>query len=112
MGLVMIKLIATDLDGTLLDEDKNLPPDFLSLLDQLLRKGIHFVAASGRSSTSLRGQFGPYDTEITCICDNGACLMEKGVITPVSYTHLPLPDTDKIKNRKKKEMDTEWKNVS
>ncbi len=87
MGLVMIKLIATDLDGTLLDEDKNLPPDFLSLLDQLLKKGIHFVAASGRSSTSLRGQFGPYDTEITCICDNGACLMEKGVITQTS----PLP---------------------
>ncbi|MCI9272659.1 MAG: HAD family phosphatase [Clostridiales bacterium] len=83
----MIKLIATDLDGTLLDEDKNLPPDFLPLLDLLLKRGICFVAASGRSSTSLRGQFGPYDNQITCICDNGACLMENGVITQTS----PLP---------------------
>lgn len=83
----MIKLIATDLDGTLLDEDKNLPPDFLFLLDRLLKKGIRFVAASGRSSTSLRGQFGPYDNQITCICDNGACLMENGAITQTS----PLP---------------------
>lgn len=88
----MIKLIASDLDGTLLDEDKNLPPDFLTLFPLLQQKGIRFVAASGRSSTSLRGQFSPYDNEVTCICDNGACLMENGVITEAS----PLPQ-DKIR---------------
>ena len=41
-----IKLIATDMDGTLLDSEKNLPPDFLNWVNT--HKDIKTVRASGR----------------------------------------------------------------
>ncbi|MEG2053809.1 MAG: HAD hydrolase family protein, partial [Oscillospiraceae bacterium] len=45
----MIKLIATDLDGTLLDDAKNSPPNFWETVDTLSNKGINFAIASGRT---------------------------------------------------------------
>ena len=43
----MIKLIASDLDGTLLqDGTQELTPRAISLIHSLTQKGIHFVAAS------------------------------------------------------------------
>ena len=43
----MIKLIATDMDGTLLDDEKRLPPDFSEVMDRLKRHDIRFTIASG-----------------------------------------------------------------
>ena len=39
----MIKLIATDMDGTLLDDSKNLPANFEDVISALRRKNIKFV---------------------------------------------------------------------
>lgn len=44
----MIKLIACDMDGTLLTSDKKLPKDLFSVLEQLRERGILFAVASGR----------------------------------------------------------------
>ena len=45
----MIKLIASDLDGTLLKNGaQELPPDIFPIIRELRQKGIRFVAASGR----------------------------------------------------------------
>ncbi|MGL5919456.1 MAG: HAD family hydrolase, partial [Bacteroidales bacterium] len=43
-----IKMIASDMDGTLLDSNHEWSPSFLSELKKLTDKGILFVAASGR----------------------------------------------------------------
>lgn len=45
----MIKLIALDLDGTLLPEDHRLPVRTAALLRGLTERGVHVVFASGRS---------------------------------------------------------------
>ena len=51
----MIKLIASDLDGTLLqDGTQELTPRAISLIHSLTQKGIYFVAASGRQYTNER----------------------------------------------------------
>ena len=51
----MIKLIASDLDGTLLrDGAQELTPRAVRLIHKLTQKGIHFVAASGRQYDSER----------------------------------------------------------
>ena len=52
-GIRLIRLIATDLDGTLLNDQKQLPPDFFSILQALNERNIRFVAASGRSRQAL-----------------------------------------------------------
>lgn len=76
----MIKLIATDMDGTLLGKDHELPPDFFSVLEELYRRGIHFLAASGRYYDSLRKNFDPHPDMLDYICDNGACLVAGGEV--------------------------------
>lgn len=44
----MIKLIALDLDGTLLPENQQVPPATVAYLKQLNQEGIHIILASGR----------------------------------------------------------------
>lgn len=68
----MIKLIAADLDGTLLTTDKRLPPDFGYVLNELNRRGIMFVAASGRQYYTLRRQFNEFQKDMTIIAENGS----------------------------------------
>ncbi|MCR4715952.1 MAG: Cof-type HAD-IIB family hydrolase [Lachnospiraceae bacterium] len=73
----MIKLIACDLDGTLLDSNKRLPEEFPKLIEKLKAKGIHFAVASGRSYAGIKEMFIDYIDDIVFICDNGAFVMYK-----------------------------------
>ena len=43
-----IKLIASDMDGTLLDGDGLVPPETFDLIIALRERGVRFVASSGR----------------------------------------------------------------
>ena len=55
MGLEGIKLIACDLDGTLLHPgERELRSEAFELIDELHRRGIVFMPASGRQYASLR----------------------------------------------------------
>ena len=65
----MFKLIASDMDGTLLDENGQVPPETYELILALREHGVHFAASSGRRYDRLCEFFSP----------------------AVSYTHLTLP---------------------
>ena len=45
----MIKIIATDMDGTLLDSQKNVPKELDYVLDKLDEKKVRFIVASGET---------------------------------------------------------------
>ncbi len=49
-----IKFIASDMDGTLLDQYGRLDPELFEIILHLESKGILFSAASGRQYYSLR----------------------------------------------------------
>lgn len=52
----MIKLIASDIDGTLVhDGTHELNPELCDVILQLKEKGIQFAAASGRQWQSIEG---------------------------------------------------------
>lgn len=68
----MIKLIATDLDGTLLSDNKKIPDDFPQVLKQLKERGIVFAVASGRDYNGAAQFFGSLVNDMVFICDNGA----------------------------------------
>lgn len=74
----MIKLIATDLDGTLLGDDKVIPAEIFTLAAELKKLGILFTAASGRSPYTLKENFRPIADDIDYICDNGAVAIANG----------------------------------
>ena len=55
----MIKLIATDIDGTLVKDGSLLiDPEYMSVIDRLIDKGIIFVVCSGRQFSSEFKLFG------------------------------------------------------
>lgn len=75
----MIKLIASDMDGTLLDDEKRLPKDFITTLDALFERGITFAVSSGRTYSALEHLFPEdYVSRMSFICDNGACVIHRG----------------------------------
>ena len=73
----MIKLIATDMDGTLLDENGHLPEGFIEILDRIKAKDIKLVVASGRPYYTLQSNFGPLCASLSFICENGALVVDK-----------------------------------
>ena len=74
----MIKLVACDLDGTLLDSKKRIPKEFPKIIEEFKKRGIYFVVASGRSYAGLKEMFADYIDDLVFICDNGAFVMYKG----------------------------------
>lgn len=67
----MIKLIASDMDGTLLNSEGELSPEFFEVYELLKKKDIKFVAASGRQYYQLMKSFEPIKDEIYFIAENG-----------------------------------------
>ena len=70
-----IPLVATDLDGTLLDyRTRSVPAGFGAMLDRVLAAGAAFAVASGRTPDSVRSLFPAYADRIWIASDNGARL--------------------------------------
>ncbi|MEU1089569.1 Cof-type HAD-IIB family hydrolase [Streptomyces sp. NPDC005576] len=74
-----IRLIVTDMDGTLLDADGNVPLGLWPLLDELRRRGIVFSPASGRQYATLAHLFEGVDAGMVYIAENGALVVRDGV---------------------------------
>ncbi len=68
----MIKLIAFDLDGTLLNDQRQVDPSFWHLYEKLHReKGVMFVAASGRQYFTIEEQFRSIRDSLIILAENG-----------------------------------------
>ncbi|GEK20394.1 Cof-type HAD-IIB family hydrolase [Cellulomonas xylanilytica] len=99
-----IRLIAVDMDGSLLDDEKRIHDDFWPLLDELAGRGILLCPASGRQYATLHRQLGR--DELVYIAENGSYVVQHGdelsvdaldlgtardvVATVRSATHLDL----------------------
>lgn len=77
----MIKLVASDLDGTLLQNGaQELTPHAAYLIRELTKRGIHFVAASGRQYDNQRRVFAAFKDEISYIAENGSLCIHQGKV--------------------------------
>ena len=77
----MIKLAASDIDGTLLQGGKKeIDKAVFEQIRRLKKKGVLFAAASGRQYTSLRRLFAPVADDIVYVCENGAIVYRDGQI--------------------------------
>lgn len=73
-----IKMIATDMDGTLLDARGELDlPRLTAVLDQLEERDIKFVVATGNEIQRMRLLLGDLTDRMTLIVANGARIFEK-----------------------------------
>lgn len=75
----MIKLIASDIDGTLVPYgQRELPQGLFPLIRRLKAAGVLFCPASGRQYHSMRTLFAPVADEVCFLCENGAILYGPG----------------------------------
>ncbi|MCL2198367.1 MAG: HAD family hydrolase [Defluviitaleaceae bacterium] len=74
----MIKMIITDMDGTLLNSEKKSPIGIKNYIERLHERGVKFVIASGRQYYNLRTFFLGQDHMVSYISENGALIFENG----------------------------------
>jgi len=70
------KLVALDLDGTLLNDDNYISEYTKSILLKLVKKGIYVVIATGRSYSSVKPKIQDLKLGHPVICYNGAMIRD------------------------------------
>lgn len=71
MDLSKIKMVVSDMDGTLLNSNHQVSEQFFELFKELQSRDITFVAASGRQYNSIIDKLAPIKDEIIVIAENG-----------------------------------------
>ncbi|CAM3616337.1 Cof-type HAD-IIB family hydrolase [Parendozoicomonas haliclonae] len=90
-----IKLIAVDMDGTFLRDDKTYDrARFQQQYEQLKELGIHFVVASGNQLYRLHNYFDDYSYDFSYVAENGAYVTHGG--NELRIDHLTPEDTQKV----------------
>lgn len=91
----MIKLVVTDVDGTLIeDSTPNLYPEIVDVITKLQEKKIRFCVASGRQYPSLKNVFRQIPGDIIYIAENGAQIRYRG--KDIALTAMPGEDVEEI----------------
>ena len=91
LDLANIKLIVTDLDGTLLNSKHEVSPLFFELFKVLKKHNILFVAASGRPYYSIIEKLEAIKEDIIVVAENGSIAMEQDDLilsTPMNTNKL------------------------
>lgn len=91
----MIKLIALDLDNTLLEKDNKIHPRTLSLLKECISKGIFVVIATGRLLLSAKKYAEQIGSECKILCYNG-CLVTDSNDKPIFSSQLSVEIMEKV----------------
>lgn len=74
-----VKVIVTDMDGTFLNDVKTYnQPRFMAQYQELKKRGIEFVVASGNQYYQLISFFPELKDEISFVAENGALVYEHG----------------------------------
>ena len=91
-----IKLIALDLDGTLLNSDKLISARTLAAIKAAQNKGVKVTIATGRmfSSAEFFGQ--EIQANAPLICCNGGLVQEMGKAEPLMVRYLASEAVKKI----------------
>ena len=79
MDLSGVKLIVSDMDGTLLNSQHEMSDLFFEQFEKLHQNNIKFVAASGRQYYSILHKLNSIKEKITIVAENGAYVVENGV---------------------------------
>lgn len=113
MDLSAVKLVVSDMDGTLLNTKHEVSDLFFELFEKMKHKNIKFVAASGRQYHSILKKLKKIEQDITIVAENGAYVVKGGkelfvnAFSRTQVQHLisiihKIPDTQMVLAGKKK----------
>ncbi len=74
-----VRLVVSDLDGTLLNDRGQVPDSFWPLLEKMRGVGVVFAPASGRQSATLARMFRAQIAGMPLIAENGTYVVRDGV---------------------------------
>ena len=80
-----ITTIVSDLDGTLLGKKKEPDPALFPVIKELKKRGVSFVAASGRQYNNMRLILEPILDETPFICENGSLIVKNEETVYIKY---------------------------
>lgn len=85
---MQIKLIASDMDDTLLNSSREISPRNEAAIKKAIDSGIVFTLASGRMYCSMRPYAEKLGLDVPLVCYNGALV--KGALSGKVYVNSPL----------------------
>jgi len=94
MDLSKVKMVVTDMDGTLLNSKSEVSNQFFELFAALKAQKVHFVAASGRQYSSIQDKLMSIHHEITIIAENGGYIKQGE--TEIGSIHLSPDHINKL----------------
>jgi len=80
--MALPRLVASDIDGTLIRSDRSLAPRTVGVIDRLHARGVPVVLVTGRPVRWLQDLYDQMDEPVPAICANGAIVYD--------------PDTDEV----------------
>lgn len=84
-----IRLIAVDMDGTLLNHEGKLTGRTIEAAKAAMEKGAKFVLSSGRMPGALKAFAGELGVNAPCVCFNGGAAVD--VFTDEVFYQTPVP---------------------
>ncbi|MEP4947382.1 MAG: HAD family hydrolase [Flavobacteriaceae bacterium] len=91
MDLSNIKMVVTDMDGTLLNSNHEVSDRFFEIFEELKQKNIQFVAASGRQYHSMVDKLKTIQDDVIFVAENGALIKKQEEVlltTPISRNNI------------------------
>lgn len=77
----MLKLLALDIDGTLMPEGATaIEPEVFALMHEVMQAGVQCITCSGRQYANQRRLFAPIADELEYICENGSLTISGGEV--------------------------------
>ena len=90
-----IKMIAVDMDGTFLKSDSTYDKErFDKVYQEIKKRKIHFVVASGNPYKQLQNTFSDIQDELIYVAENGGYIVVEG--NEMHLSHLEDKDANKI----------------
>ncbi|MGL5977455.1 MAG: HAD family hydrolase [Erysipelotrichaceae bacterium] len=80
----MIKSIVCDMDGTMLNENKELPAGIYEMVAALKQQGILFGIASGRQYANIRSFFEPIAQDVLFLAENGTYVVYQDEVLSIA----------------------------
>jgi len=98
----MYKLIAIDLDGTLLDDNKTIPEENVLTLRDLIDRGYEIVIATGRRYSEAKELIKDIDRNLVILANNGNIVRNMQDDKLIIKKYLNMEDFRKLVHESKK----------
>lgn len=98
----MYKLIAIDLDGTLLDDSKRIPEENITVLRELIDRGYEIVIATGRRYWEAKAIIQDIDRNMVILANNGNIVRDVEDDRILIKKYLNMEDFKKLIHESKK----------